>query len=758
MFEHKKLQNLDDFFTKLENRREKGVFFYRINGWNEEIDRLIRKYYETARLSGVVIEGRILNPTEANLDYYQEMMGLDFQMNPGFINRSLGRWLPRMNEFQRNQVAVSIYDTLDGLRQAGKNDNILKNAYIKFMCWFYYKFERIVNHLGEGGVPKILYEGEVSNYELLFLDILSRAGCDILLLQYRGDASYRKLDAQSLRSDELTVPGMQAFPAGYGLKRIQQEQQEAARTERLYGRKPEHENCTNAWITGKGLADILTPPPQRGTDPHFFYPCFIRITGVEDKLTYVSELYQFRQELKKAGRKVVVVNGQLPAPTMEEIAGIRRQNCQRQEQLLASLAANIQYGTEPELQRIMVKGFLDLMLAEAKEPGMNLNRLMNKGVYLLCWLKRYQGELFMRDLTPGCFIHMGPCGNENETLFLRLLARLPADVLILVPAKEPSCRLEDPALYEIHYEEALRVERFPEDAGSLQVGTAAYHAERELDTLMYRDTGMYRSYQYGKAEAVTLQTMYEEIAILWKEELKYRPGFQTVDDIVNMPVIFAKVSGVKDENVANYWAEIKNLITEDTYLVNQAPLIRPGQSNPLKSCAVEFLKNGRLRRDKIKSHREYRYGFLREEVQEHILDALQKLLDERAVRGIYENGMEYAVIATVLNLNKELVRMIQKFDYTKENPKLIYIQTGEQLPSQEDAILAVFLNLVGFDVAFFVPTGYQGPEKYFNRSRMEEHQIGEYVYDLRVPDFRTVQANTKAARPSWRDKIFKRGV
>jgi len=145
-------------------------------------------------------------------------------------------------------------------------------------------------------------------------------------------------------------------------------------------------------------------------------------------------------------------------------------------------------------------------------------------------------------------------------------------------------------------------------------------------------------------------------------------------------------------------------------------------------------------------------------VQEHILDALQKLLDERAVRGIYENGMEYAVIATVLNLNKELVRMIQKFDYTKENPKFVYIQTGEQLPSQEDAILAVFLNLVGFDVVFFVPTGYQGPEKYFNRSRMEEHQIGEYVYDLRVPDFRTVQANTKAARPSWRDKIFKRGV
>lgn len=32
----------------------------------------------------------------------------------------------------------------------------------------------------------------------------------------------------------------------------------------------------------------------------------------------------------------------------------------------------------------------------------------------------------------GCFIHMGGCQNENEALFLRFLARLPVDVVILV--------------------------------------------------------------------------------------------------------------------------------------------------------------------------------------------------------------------------------------------------------------------------------------------------------------------------------------
>ena len=52
---------------------------------------------------------------------------------------------------------------------------MLKNAYIKFMCWLYYKFERIVNMLGESKIPKILYEGDISNYELLLVSVLSNA-------------------------------------------------------------------------------------------------------------------------------------------------------------------------------------------------------------------------------------------------------------------------------------------------------------------------------------------------------------------------------------------------------------------------------------------------------------------------------------------------------------------------------------------------------------------------------------------------------
>ena len=174
MLEHKKIQNLSDYFVELNSRQDKGVYFYRINGYSEEIGEFIKKYYDVARRTGVVIEGKIPNPEEGNLSYYNEIMGMEFQMNIGFILMSLRKWLPRMNEFQRQNVADSIYDSLDSMRRSGKTENMLKNAYIKFMCWLYYKFERIVNQLGENNMYKknILVSHKAAFSDSAYMNVL----------------------------------------------------------------------------------------------------------------------------------------------------------------------------------------------------------------------------------------------------------------------------------------------------------------------------------------------------------------------------------------------------------------------------------------------------------------------------------------------------------------------------------------------------------------------------------------------------------
>ncbi len=757
MFEHIKLQSLDDFFLGLDKRKSKGIFFYRINGYNSHICEFIKKYYDAARVSGVIIENRIPNPDEKNLAYYNEMMGMDFQMSMGFLTSGLKKWLPRMNEYQRNTVAGSIYDTLDMLRKSGKNDNMLKNTYIKFMCWLYYKFEQIVGRLGDNNVPKILYQGDISNYELLLIKVLADAGCDVVLLQYAGDENYRKLDADSSISDNLNMTGMEKFPEEFNIKWIRTKIQEDYNKERLYGRRPQIQNCTNAWIEGKGFSDFKKPVQSRGNDPKLFYNCYYRMNGVESKLSYLNDLYQFQTELKSSKRKLVIIDNEIPQPTAEEINSIKRKNYTSRDEMIMDISSNMNYISNIELQRLMVQNFVDIMLDESKEEGSNLSRLTNKAVILLCMIKRYHDKLLgnWKNTDIGTFIYLGGCKNRNEIMYIKFIARLPVDVLILVPNLGSRCLLEDNLLYDINYNESLEVSKVPQENGDIHIGTAAYHAERELDTLMYADSGMYRNHQYGKAVSVTLQTMYEEIEILWQQELKYRPSFSTVDGVVNMPVIFAKVSGVKNSDLSKYWSSIKTLMTPDTFVVTNVPFINSTDANPIKGHSAEFFKNGKLQKEKIKAHPLYQYSMLREEVQEHILNKLQILIDQKLIKGTFENGTEYTIIATVLNLRREIVRMLQKFDFTKSNPKLVCIITSESIMSLEDTILLTFLNLVGFDIAIFVPTGYQSVERFFNKKLMEEHQVGEYLYDLRIPNFGAISSNT---RSSWRDKIFKRGM
>ncbi len=757
MFEHKKIRELNDFFLTLDKRAERGIYFYRICGYHEQVREFLTKYYQAARQSGVVIEGRIPNPDEKNLAYYEEIMGQDFMLHVGFVESSLKKWLPRMNASQRGELAAAIYDCLLELKRAGKNDNILKNAYIKFMCWLYYKFERLTNRLGANELPKILYEGDVSNYELLLLTILAKTGCDIVLVQYHGDDNYRRLDAQSLQSELLEMPGLCAFPQGFGMKQLREQLQRQENRQRLYGALPSVTPCTNAWIAGKGLRDVLTPAASRGNDGRFFYNCLIRIRGVEDKLTYINELYQFYLELKNTKRNTVIIDGAIAKPGPEEIARIERGSYADKEQMLFFLSKNIQFSGNREMQSLANKAFLDVMLKEADQPGISLNKLMNKAVYLLCWLRRYQRELFggMKLPETACLIVFGGCREENEVLFYRMMAALPVDVLFLAPNLQQSCQFADDKLYEIHHANSLSVSHFPREGAEIHMGTAAYHAERELDEVMYRDSGLYRNMQYKKANSVTLQTMYEEIAILWNQEVKYRPNFATAEELVTLPVIFAKVSGVKERQMPRYWSEIKALITEDTLVVKEAPFISSAAPNPMRALATEFYKNGKLRRQKIKAHPQYPYGVLREEMQEHIFDKLQLLIDQRIIKGTMENGMEYTIVAAVFHLPKEVVRLIQKFDFTKKNPKLIYINTTENPISLEDAILLAFLNLVGFDILLFVPTGYQIAKRYFNKEVMEEHQIGDYVYDLAVPDFSQV-GSIRAEKESFWNRIFKR--
>lgn len=804
-------------FLPMTQRKTKGVYFLRLSDFSDSLEQFIWQYHEEARQRGVIIEDQISNPDDRQLSYYSDVLGTAFQPSEAFVLSALQKWMPRMSANNKAEFAAAMFKQFEEMKSAGKNENIQKNVYIKMMCWLYYKFERLMPFLGDDRPPKVLYEGNrVTNHELIFLRILSSMGADILLLETKSDDAYLRLDPSSQWSQKISETGTRAFASDYSLKNLRKEKaRQMATTPQQPTTRPQSqavqppvrpstptqrpvrptqstpvppvqrpvaqrppvqqrpvvpsqpsldaesrfpapgmEACTNAWMKQADLEQILLPPVVRGDDRSYFYNAFIRVNGVQDKLTYTNELYQMYQKLVTNQRKVVVVDGAFPTPEPDELQKIRRRNYKSVDELIIDLAGNLPACASVELQRSIQRSFVRTMKEAAKSES-NLNRLTVTAVYILCWILRYQGQIFQGWKTSDIpvLIKMGPCESIQDALYILFLSQLPVDVLVLAPNLNQVCLVKSEKLLEITGKESLPVMKFPRQ--NSQMRTVAAHAEEDLSSILYSDTGIYRNRQFETAQTITLQTTFEEIFILWDKDLKYRPNFSTANHIANIPVIFAKVSGVEEGKTIPYWQKIKMLKdTSDTLLIKQMPFIQSGEVNRFQSLAVKGIKNEKIKKDVVKADRQYPFGLLREEMEEHVFNKLQEMLDQRVIKGTFQNGTEYTILATILNMKKELMRLIQGFDFTKKNPKIVVINTRDQSPSLEDAILLTFLNKLGFDIILFIPTGYQTIERYLNDNFPVEHQIGDYVYDLSVPDFDTLPT---AKGLKWLNNKLRRG-
>ena len=949
MFSRGKLSGWDAYFHSCSERGGEIYYFCRLDSYGHSAEEFLARYMGEVKTGGIYLKGKIPNPDERQLAFLEEIVGIAFVPDGNFILQTLKKWLPRLNERQLEAVTESMYQILVEMARSGKTENMQKNAYYKFMCWFYYKFERILTQMGKDKLPKILYEGDVTDYELKVLRILADCGCDVLLVERNGDEAYRRLDPDSSYSELIPVQGGGRFPENFslasltltpgagagrtaagasrttsgspvpggsrpaggtptmggtrptsgaptsggtrpasgaptsggsrpaseapvtgaprptpgtpsagssqppagnfrlgGLRPAGQEtsqggpnptpgtppagsSQPPAGNFRMGGLRPAGQDSpqgggapssgtpstatprppagnfkmgglgqpnrntatggmsntsstpppsarpqpsaatraaaaqfqiqtagvmgTNIWLSGDILQDSLKRSSDRGKDPNIYYNLFAHMRGTDDKENYQKELLRWKMRVDDSGRKLFIAEGQILMPGVDEVKDIKRGNYTTLPQLLGDMLTHISYPKCRELENLVKKAFVEMMCEEDKP----LQILTNQAVLLLCWLKRFIPKLFdtwKLNANP-VFLYYGTVKNEKEARFLRLLARIPVDVLILTPDAEAPPMVSDPLLYEKKGSESVRMEKFPQNVNEISFGTVAYQAEQDLNTILYQDTGVYRNRQFKRAITVPISTTFEEIKILWKQEAKYRPDFAALEDRVMLPTIFSKISGVKGNNRNAYWQWVKGLITEDTLLIKSLPYITQQTPNPVKAHVTSFLKNRKLLPEKIRQHPSYQYGFIREDMQDYMFDKLEQLLDSGIIKGTYSQGAEYTICATALNINKDLLRVIQKFDFTKTVPKVIVINTTESLCSLEDSILTAYLSMLGFDVLIIVPTGYQSVERFYTRPLFTEHQIGDYIYDMAVPELEPAEGTSY--KDIIIDRIFKRG-
>lgn len=272
----------------------------------------------------------------------------------------------------------------------------------------------------------------------------------------------------------------------------------------------------------------------------------------------------------------------------------------------------------------------------------------------------------------------------------------------------------------------------------------AYNASREIDSTLYNGEtlGLYRDRQYSTCTISNLNTTFDEMLILWKEENTVKPGFSSTSSEIVVPVIYAKVCGV----CADYKNTLGKFITDHTIVCYKPSEIMNGWLNEMKvnnHVCIDgseypdrrpLFTRGDIKVENILKCRNFTYQHLDTSVQQHIASKIALLIKSKSIDlsdGHYDTMVD-KVLNVLLNMSKRFQQEIQWYDYTKQSPKLVVLCQDETTLTFEQSVVVAFLHLCGWDIVFIVPTCYNIFGRYLNTQEVQEHLIGEPKFDMSI--------------------------
>ena len=728
------LRNNRDYFLPLSKRPLKGVYFYRFIGYDDNILKFLKEYENSTISNGIYIKKPIPNPRENVVKDFFSKTNENFVLNLNFIQSNLRLWIRNLTNSQILSLSESILESLQDLRKKGANDNILKNAYVKFMCWSL-SFERVLKNIGNDNIPKVLYEGEISKYEVYMLRILLKAGCDILYVNFSDENSILKFDGSLSKA----IYGKFKGTPKIHFSSINLEEVNKVEDIKEDVSKFSNKVITNSWLKeDENFFEILEKKNTlRGAllNSSKIYNLFISYIGVDEAGSYNNRLFKLKNDLEKSHKPFMLIDKKIMNPTSEEVSSIKRINISNRKQFTDFITLAVSNKFSKTSIPFIVNGFFKLF---EKEKDLELSKLYNLCIKLLCWMIRYNTLFdFDGDNLP-ILIYYGEI-SPSEVSFLELLSYMPIDILYICPTKNQKGILKNALEFEL--QNSLDIENFPKTEMKVKVSTVAYKAEKEIESEIYNDTGLYKNQQFANSTPITLRTTYEEISILWGQEAKFRPSFRTDGLKVYTPNIFAKVCGVKDKDENKYFKSIKSLINDDTIYYKNIPFLT--EKHTLKNSSLNMcLHNNKIDIDGIKKIEEYKYEYLDLNTQHYIISKIDELINLNWIK-YTGSDLNNIILGTLLNLDKPTLKLIQKFDFTKNIPKIVIVDTTEEMATVYDCIYLLFLNLIGFDIVIFTPTGYRNIEKFIMDSSFENHIIGEFMFNLKAPNFKTSTTEKK---------------
>lgn len=377
-----------------------------------------------------------------------------------------------------------------------------------------------------------------------------------------------------------------------------------------------------------------------------------------------------------------------------------------------------------------------LELLEIRYPKLKSNNLQRifldfvkwSNYYFPIWLKENDFEKEV----PHIFWY-GPL-KESEALFVQFLYLFGFDVVIFEPdgvdglkphgiENFPTERLEQQTtVFDFPFEKPKRVQ------------TITSQAAENVQQHLYSNSALNYPWKYANHETKSriLTTTYDELFILSDADLYLREGFADEESVVYLPVLFAKIEGVSND-LKEYAQKINRLrLRELTHIAKSYPLL-PLQKSNMQFHMRDASENGQLVAEKIMQLSVWPYKTMPIGAQLNIAKTMIRLIESDyilSLPGQNRTAHEQYLFGQMLLIPNDIMRLYQQFDYSFKNPTYVVFkeeQSGEI--QRQDAVMLVFLGMLGFDVFIFNPGSSLGIEQFINGQLLNTYRLEKISFD-----------------------------
>jgi len=666
------------------------------------------------------------------------------------------------------------------------NISKFKNFSVKILSWAKQYISIIFKNKITDNNPKIIYYGSIKKHETYFLIIMSMMGCDVLIFEPSGQSELRKIDMNQkyiLNYEGKVKENINENPfekINDEVLKVESKKNDVMATRNILDLKP------MLSVTLKRSIDIFKDIKLSVTDrsgyivgnspiiPAYFY----RYIGQEsigfEEVEYNNKIYLLDRELENSNCNYIKFIEQIEMPQNNELELIVNviNNMFKKITILDEVVIFDGIKNNKLLPQVLnesVFNTIEYAFKEAfgmylKNENANLTKTKNFLAKLIVWINKYSKTLFKNIPSEGFFnvnpkiLYFGEI-KSAEVYMLVFFSMVGCDVLFInsdYKADDIFVSIDKEELYTKLQKNSYSVERgsFPKEEKVVRKSTVAYEASNEIEELLFTpDSGLYKPWQFEmfKTIPVTLKTTFDEVSILWDEEARIRPNFKIANNTVYIPNIFAKVSGTY-EDISKYWNYINNLKkAENNYLISKIPFSTVNFTREeVFSLAYVINEDGTVDKQKLIKSKFYKYSYMKDCTQNLIIQKINELIKSDYFCNDIDNKFTLRIIFTVLNLQEEILRLIQNFDFPHAISKLIVYTNDRSEFSKEDIITLLLLNLIGMDVIILVPTGYNNIENDIKRDVFDTHKLPSYKLDLQLNE-----TDNKKELKSIFSRIFK---